>query len=204
MDLFNPPPIYNLDRMDKLIDIESLDNPYVQVVWEDYAENFTQERIQSVRHYFKKKYKTNNVNVITKTKLDNDDDVTNNVDISHNLLDSNFQITLIDDFLKKKELDEYKEDVLQLNTIVDNQLLASDDDVTPFKRWFIKNIEFSNFLSYGKNQKIDFDKCKGIAVVESDPPNFGGKCIRYDTYIDVEYDTDLIIKKLGFLPDELK
>lgn len=177
MDLFNPPPIYNLDRMDSKIDIENLDNPYVQVVWEDYAENFTQERIKSVRYYFKKKYQTNNVNVITKTKLDNDDDVTNNVDISHNLLDSNFQITLIEDFLKKKGVEEHKDEVLELNTIVDNQLLASDDEVTPFKKWFIKNIEFSNFLSYGKNQKIDFEKCDGIIAVESDPPNFGGKTI---------------------------
>lgn len=176
MDLFNPPPIYNLTKMDKKINIKNLENPYVQVVWEDYSENFTQERIKSVRHYFQKKYDTKSVNVITKTKLDKDD-ITSNVDISHNLIDSNFQITLIDDFLSKKGLDEYKEEVLNFNTIVDNQLLASDEESTPFKKWYIKNIEFSNFLSYGKNQKIDFEKCEGIIAVESDPPNFGGKSI---------------------------
>jgi DNA repair exonuclease SbcCD ATPase subunit len=176
MDLFNPPPIYNLQKMEHNLNVELLDNPYVQVVWEDYAENFTQEKIASVRHYFQKKYLTKSVNVITKTKIDKED-VTSNVDISHNLLDSNFQITLIEDFLNKKGVVEHKDDVLQLNTIVDNQLLASDDEVTPFKRWFIKNIEFSNFLSYGKNQKIDFDKTNGITVVESDPPNFGGKTV---------------------------
>jgi DNA repair exonuclease SbcCD ATPase subunit len=176
MDLFNPPPIYNLQKMEHNLEVELLDNPYVQVVWEDYAENFTQEKIASVRHYFQKKYLTKSVNVITKTKIDKED-VTSNVDISHNLLDSNFQITLIEDFLNKKGVVEHKDDVLQLNTIVDNQLLASDDEVTPFKRWFIKNIEFSNFLSYGKNQKIDFDKTNGITVVESDPPNFGGKTV---------------------------
>ena len=176
MDLFNPPPIYNLQKMEHNLNVELLDNPYVQVVWEDYAENFTQEKIASVRHYFQKKYLTKSVNVITKTKIDKED-VTSNVDISHNLLDTNFQITLIEDFLNKKGVVEHKEEVLQLNTIVDNQLQSSDDEVTPFKRWFIKNIEFSNFLSYGKNQKIDFDKCDGITVVESDPPNFGGKTV---------------------------
>ena len=46
----------------------------------------------------------------------------------------------------------------ELNTVVDNQLSSEDDDVVPFKKWFIKNIEFSNFLSYGQNQKIDFGK----------------------------------------------
>jgi DNA repair exonuclease SbcCD ATPase subunit len=50
-------------------------------------------------------------------------------------------------------------------------------DAAPFKRWYIKNIEFSNFLSYGENQKIDFEKCDGITVVESNPPNFGGKTV---------------------------
>jgi hypothetical protein len=79
-----------------------------------------------------------------------------------------------------------------------------DNETTPFKRWYIKNIEFSNFLSYGENQKIDFEKCNGISVVESTPSNFGGKCIRYDTVVEVDFDVDYIINKLGFLPNELK
>jgi hypothetical protein len=41
-------------------------------------------------------------------------------------------------------------------------------------------------------------------VIESNPANFGGKCIRYDTNIEIEFDVDYIINKLGFLPDELK
>jgi DNA repair exonuclease SbcCD ATPase subunit len=56
-------------------------------------------------------------------------------------------------------------------------MLANEVEVTPFKRWYIKKIEFDNFLSYGQNQVIDFDKCNGITVVESDPPNFGGKTV---------------------------
>jgi DNA repair exonuclease SbcCD ATPase subunit len=32
-------------------------------------------------------------------------------------------------------------------------------------------------LSYGDNQVLDFEKCNGITVVESDPPNFGGKTV---------------------------
>ena len=175
MDLFNPPPIFDLKTMTHNLNISELDNPNIQVVWEDYAENFTQEKIKSVKHYFQKKYETPNVNIITKTKLSKE--VTNNVDISFNLLDGNYQIQLINDFLEDKGNVDYKEEVLKLNEVVDNDLMANDDDVTPFKKWFIKNIEFSNFLSYGENQKIDFDKCDGISVVESNPPNFGGKTV---------------------------
>ena len=57
MDLFNPPLEFNYTIMEDL-NIVNLDNPYLQVVWEDYAENFTQEKIKSVRHYFQKKYET--------------------------------------------------------------------------------------------------------------------------------------------------
>ena len=175
MDLFNPPPQFNYIIMIKDLDITNLDNPYLQIVWEDYAENFTQEKIKSVRHYFQKKYNTTNVNVITKTKVA--DDTTHTVDISFNILDENYQLELVRSFLDSKGNMEHYDDIYQLNSVVDNKLLQDQTDATPFKRWYIKNIEFSNFLSYGENQKIDFEKCDGITVVESNPPNFGGKTV---------------------------
>jgi len=174
MDLFNPPLEFNYTIMEDL-NIVNLDNPYLQVVWEDYAENFTQEKIKSVRHYFQKKYDTTNVNVITKTKVAQD--TTHTVDISFNILDENYQLELVRSFLESKGNMEHYDDIYQLNSVVDNKLLLDQTDAAPFKRWYIKNIEFSNFLSYGENQKIDFEKCDGITVVESNPPNFGGKTV---------------------------
>ena len=32
------------------------ENPSVRVIWEDYPENITQEKIKDVRQYFSKKY----------------------------------------------------------------------------------------------------------------------------------------------------
>ena len=155
--------------------VTKLDNPYVQVVWDDYAENFTQEKIKSVRHYFQKKYETTNVNVITKTKVDKD--TTHNVDISFNILDKNYQQELAKNYLENKNLTVYLDKVLDIDSIVDNRMSLNDEEAEPFKKWYIKNIEFSNFLSYGENQRIDFDSCNGISVVESNPPNFGGKTV---------------------------
>ena len=175
MDLFNPPIEFNYKIMNSELEFETFDNPYVQVVWDDYAENFTQEKIKSVRHYFQKKYNTTNVNVITKTKVS--DDVAHTVDISFNILDKNYQSELVKTYLTSKSLEKYFDEVIHLDGIVDNKLLVNNSEVTPFKRWFIKNIEFSNFLSYGENQKLDFEKCDGITVVESNPPNFGGKTV---------------------------
>jgi DNA repair exonuclease SbcCD ATPase subunit len=161
--------------MSEKVDLTNVENPYIQVVWEDFAENFTQEKIKSVKHYFQKKYNSNNINVITKTKVS---EATNhNVDISFNILDKNYQLTLVESFLASKSNQEYSDRILELDRQVDNELILNQTEVSPFKKWFIKNIEFSNFLSYGENQRLDFDKCDGISVIESNPPNFGGKTV---------------------------
>ena len=161
--------------MKKDLDLSSFDNPYIRVIWEDFPENFTQEKLKSVKHYFEKKYNTTNVNVITKTKTQ--EEVVQSVDVSFNILDKNYQLELIKSYLKSKSNEDYLEKVLEVDSSVDNRILLNSSEVSPFKRWYIKNIEFSNFLSYGQKQKIDFDKCNGITVVESNPPNFGGKTV---------------------------
>jgi len=174
-DLFNPKPEFNYDKMPKKLDISTLENPYIQVIWEDFAENFTQERIKSVKQYFIKKYASTNVNVITKVKTSDDNQQT--VDVSVNIMDKNYQKELIKNLLESKGHEKYFDQVMNIDLAVENRMLANDVEVTPFKRWYIKKIEFSNFLSYGENQVIDFEKCNGITVVESDPPNFGGKTV---------------------------
>ena len=176
MDLFNPPKLFNYKSMSHKLDVSKLDNPYVQVVWEDAPENFTQERIKSVKQYFQKKYVTSNVNVITKVKLV-EDDTMQTVDVSFNIMDKNYQIEMIKSYLQSKGYDSYTEDVLKLDNAVENKILSTSEEVAAFKKWYIKKIEFSNFLSYGENQVLDFEKCGGITVVESDPPNFGGKTV---------------------------
>ena len=174
-DLFNPIPTYNYKHMATKLDITVLENPYIQVIWEDTPENFTQERIKSVKQYFQKKYNSTNINVITKVKTTEDTQQT--IDVSVNIMDKNYQKELIKSLLESKAQDQYYDQVMGIDSAVENRMLANEVEVTPFKRWYIKKIEFSNFLSYGENQVIDFDKCNGITVVESDPPNFGGKTV---------------------------
>jgi len=158
------------------IDVSILENPYIQVIWEDTPENFTQERIKSVKQYFMKKYSSTNINVITKVKT-SDDDSMQTIDVSVNIMDKNYQKELVKSYLESKSQDQYFDQLMNIDLAVENRMLANEVEVTPFKRWYIKKIEFSNFLSYGQNQVIDFEKCNGITVVESDPPNFGGKTV---------------------------
>jgi len=161
--------------MVKDLDFSILDNPYVQVVWEDAPENFTQEKLKSVKAYFQKKYSTTSVNVITKLKKT--EEVQDNVDVTINIMDENYQHELIKSILQSKSQENLYEDILKIDSAVNNKMIAEQEEVASFKKWFIKRIEFSNFLSYGENQHINFEKLGGITVIESDPPNFGGKTV---------------------------
>jgi len=176
MDLFNPPVEFEYKHMEIDLKVETLNNPYIQVVWEDIPENFTQEKIKSVKQYFSNKYNSTNVNVITKVKTTDKDEL-QTVDVSVNISDKNYQSSLIKSLLKSKGHEEEYDKVMKIDGIVESKLLSQQEEVSAFKQWYIKKIEFSNFLSYGEKQVLDFTKCDGITVVESDPPNFGGKTV---------------------------
>ena len=175
MDLFNPPPIFNLTKMPNKLKVENMQNPYLQVVWEDTPENFTSERIKSVKTYFETKYKSKNVNVITKVKTQEGE--MQSVDVSMNILDDNFQRELMVKYLEANKLDKHKDEVLKLDSVVESKIASDKAEITPFKKWYINKISFSNFLSFGDNQTLDFGKIKGINTIESNPPNFGGKTV---------------------------
>jgi len=160
-------------RMKSDLDITKYENPAIQVVWEDTPENFTQERIKSVKSYFQKKYDSLNVNVLTKVKLVEKKD--ESIDVSANILDTNYQSELLKDFLRSKSYDKHLNDVLNIDKSVQNKLIQDNPEVTTFKKWYIRSVEFSNFLCFGENQKINYDNHNGITVIESNPPNFGGK-----------------------------
>ena len=176
LNLFQETKPFNYNIMTKNIDFSKFENPVIQVVWEDNNENFTQDKIKSVKHYFQKKYNTTNVNVITKAKIEKEEGE-QTVDVSVNIMDTNYQVELLRQFLTSKNYEKHLDAILNHNKMVENKMQETETETAVFKKWFIKNIEFSNFLSYGENQKVDFEKTNGLTVIESNPPNFGGKTV---------------------------
>jgi len=175
-NLFKESKPFNYKIMIKGLDFSKFENPTIQVVWEDLTENFTQDKIKSVKHYFQKKYNTTNVNVLTKVK-NVEKDTMQSIDVSVNISDTNYQLELLKKFLESKGYGNYHENILLINRMVENKMIEKQEESTQFKKWYIRNIEFSNFLSYGENQRLDFDSLNGIVVIESNPPNFGGKTV---------------------------
>lgn len=184
-------------------------SPYsrIKVYWDDRPENYSKEGKNKVRNYFANKYgvNKNNINVIYRpVKFSENGD---SIEITgagiENIMDVNYQRALM------------KELIVRDNKNVDfNRIIALDDKVngelnvdltqSQHKSWSVKWIMIDNFLSFGENNYIPFSKLKGLTVVNSVPANQGGKCVRADTKISIQFDKEEIIKKLGFLPDELK
>ena len=118
MDLFNPPRLFNYNIMIKDLDFSIYENPIIQVVWEDLPENFTQDKIKSVKHYFSKKYNTTNVNVLTKAKNVQTEEM-QSIDVSVNIADAGYQLDLLKNFLESKGYKDKTDDILSINKMVD-------------------------------------------------------------------------------------
>lgn len=150
-------------------------NPLVKVTWLDSPENFTDEKIKRIKSYFQEKYNTKFVQVQTKTS--NYDKITKlkSIDISDNITDINYQKKLMKDFIQENKILVDWDKLTRLDSKINEKILIKNNNKVKYNKWFIKKIDFSNFLSFGNNNTIDFTTFNGLSVVESTPKNFGGK-----------------------------
>ncbi len=150
-------------------------NPFIKVTWQDVPENFTPEKIRRVKSYFQEKYSSKNVQVITKTLANVNETRLESLEASDNILDHQYQKKLMKDFIKDNSIDIKWELVDRLDNKVNTQIDKLNENKVRYNKWFIKRVEFSNFLSFGDSNVIDFTGLDGITVIESTPKNFGGK-----------------------------
>jgi len=156
-------------------EVANLKNPYIKVTWQDTHENFTSEKLNRVKSYFQKKYNTKYVQIITKVISNDDQTKLASLDITENISDFQYQKTLMKDFVDENEISVSLERLNNLDNKVNEEFIRKNGDRIKYTKWYIKKVEFSNFLSYGENNHIDFTILPGITVVESTPKNFGGK-----------------------------
>jgi DNA repair exonuclease SbcCD ATPase subunit len=138
-------------------------------------ENFTPEKIRRVKSYFQEKYSSKNVQVITKTLSNVNETRLESLEASDSILDHQYQKKLMKDFIKDNSIDIKWELVDRLDNKVNTQIDKLNENKVRYNKWFIKRVEFSNFLSFGDSNVIDFTGLDGITVIESTPKNFGGK-----------------------------
>ena len=150
-------------------------NPFIKVTWQDVPENFTAEKIRRVKTYFEQKYNSKNVKIVTKTLTNVQNTRLESLEVTDNILDNQYQKILMKDFIKDNAIDVKWELVDRLDNRVNGEIDKLNQNKVRYNRWFVKKVEFSNFLSFGENNVIDFTSLDGITVIESTPKNFGGK-----------------------------
>ena len=156
--------------------LKNLENPFIKVTWEDIPENFTQERIKRVRSYFQNKYNSKNITILTRG-VDRKSGKELDLDLEQNILDTAYQRNLMSQFVMANDMGVDVDLLKRLDDKVNAELADNLEIDTKYKRVYIKNIKFSNFLSFGDDNYLDIKKLGGITVIDSNPPNFGGKSV---------------------------
>lgn len=150
-------------------------NPHIKVIWQDTLENFTSEKTNRVKTYFQKKYNSKNVQILTKLISYNNDTKLESLDLSENITDFDYQKNLMKDFISENKIDVKWELIERLDKKVNEIFISQNSLKIKYNKWYLEKVEFSNFLSFGTNNVIDFTFLPGITVIESTPKNFGGK-----------------------------
>jgi hypothetical protein len=179
----------------------------VKVYWDDQPHHYSKEAKNKIRNLFAKKYGINSANIkviYRPIKLNNKGEA---VEITgagiENIMDINYQRALMKEVIVRdgKVIDFDR--ILALDDKVNGELNV-DLTVSQHRTWSISWLMIDNFLSFGADNYAPFSKMKGLTIVNSVPANQGGKCLRANTNIKIKYNEVEIIKKLGFLPEELK
>ena len=158
------------------MEIDKLENPFIKVTWDDIPENFTQERIKRVRSYFQNKYNSKNVTVLTRA-IDRNSGNELDIDLDQNVMDTTYQRNLMSQFVMANDMGVDIDLIKRLDDKVNAKIADEIEIDTKYKRVYVKKIKFSNFLSFGDNNVLDVEKLGGITVIDSNPPNFGGKSV---------------------------
>ena len=170
----------------------------IRFIWQTLPQTRTKENERKVIEYVKSIYK----NVVFSHK--NEFLETDKIDINEsitldNINDQHVQQEIFKEYLEKIGTDEQViKDIIALDEEIIKLINVPDDSGI---EWDVVKFGATNFMSY-EELSIDWRNLEGLFQITG--INTAGKCVHPDTEIEIEYDENEIIKKLGFLPDELK
>jgi DNA repair exonuclease SbcCD ATPase subunit len=150
----------------------------IKVQWDDRPENYSKENKNKIRNHFAKKYgvNKNNIDVIYRPVKfsENGDAIEINGATIENIMDINYQRELMREWIKRENKYIDFNRILKLDDKINAELNIENDEVH-HASWSIKWITIDNFLSFGSENYVPFNKLRGLTVVNSLPSNQGGK-----------------------------
>lgn len=95
-------------------------------------------------------------------------------DIIQNIQDPKFQVDLFKEYLAVNKIENYDFELIQsidaeINSRIDYKVYDK------YRRYSIKWVKWSNFLSYGENNFFDFSSISGLVLLSGVPANQSGK-----------------------------
>lgn len=155
-------------------------SPYskIKVYWDDRPENYSKESKNKIKNHFAKKYgvNKNNIDVIYRPVkfTENGDVIEVNGASIENIMDTNYQRELMREWVKRENKNIDFDRILKLDDKVNSELNLENDEIH-HNSWSIKWLMINNFLSFGEENYLPFNKLKGLSIVNSIPANQGGK-----------------------------
>jgi DNA repair exonuclease SbcCD ATPase subunit len=155
-------------------------SPYskIKVYWDDRPENYSKEAKNRICNHFAKKYGVNksNIDVIYRPVkfTESGDTIEINGATIENIMDTNYQRELMREWIKREDKKIDFDRILKLDDKINGELNLEDNSVQ-HNSWSIKWLMINNFLSFGEENYLPFNKLKGLNVVNSLPANQGGK-----------------------------
>jgi DNA repair exonuclease SbcCD ATPase subunit len=168
-----------IEEKTKLVDVPS--KAQIRVDWQDYPENRTIDSVNRVKTYFSDKYDVPKTSIkinfipILKNKAGKVIDLSDG--IIDNIMDTAYQRGLFREWLNLNDVTIDYERLCRLDDKINEILIDKEEEDIRYRRWSIKKLWLDNFLSFGENNEIEYKNLNGLSVVNSLPPNQGGKTI---------------------------
>lgn len=151
-------------------------NARINVHWKVSPYDFSKEKMNRIISKMSKKYGVRREYIkITPdfiTQDENGKKISLTSDITSNIQDPSFQIKLFKDYLRINNIDGFDFELIRK---IDSEINSKIDynSYEKYRRFAIKWIKWSNFLSYGTDNVFDFRSLRGLVLLNGD--NQSGK-----------------------------
>ena len=160
--------------MIKKIDIGQ--NAKVEILWNVHQSNYSRELENSIIALMAKKYgiPAKNINLVANYVTNNGESNVLSTEVVQSIQDPKFQQELMKQFIinndiKDVDFDEIIKIDSQINALIDYDVYDKG------KKYEIKWVKWSNFLSYGPDNYFDFTTLNGLVLLNGEPANKSGK-----------------------------
>lgn len=152
----------------------------VKINWNTNRYLYNENTLKEIISAFANKYgiPKENISVVPKIKSEDgtdDNDMVKNI-TSDNIQDPEFQKKLFLEYLKVNDIKDYDWEVIDR---LDNEINEKINYVSydKHRKFSIKWIKWSNFMSYGTSNTFDFSVLNGLVLLNGIPANRSGKTV---------------------------